>query len=73
MPDIKMCKGVAPENILCSMRNSCYRFTAKPSEHRQSYFMAAPVVTEDGQTCEYFWKVESMSQYKRWEIMHEGE
>lgn len=65
MPDITMCKGVAPENVICSMRNSCYRFLATPSEYRQSYFTKAPVETLDGQTCKYFWKIESMSQYKR--------
>jgi hypothetical protein len=37
MPDITMCKGEG-----CIQREGCYRFTAKPSEYRQSYFIDVP-------------------------------
>jgi hypothetical protein len=47
MPDITMCNGNG-----CPKANKCYRLTAKPSQHRQSYFVIAPV-DEDGE-CEYF-------------------
>jgi hypothetical protein len=32
MPDISMC-----QNKECNMKESCYRYTAKPSEQWQSY------------------------------------
>jgi len=32
MPDISMC-----QNITCPLRFNCYRYTAKPSEHRQTW------------------------------------
>lgn len=38
MPDITMCTGGT-----CQWREQCYRFTATPSEHRQSYFVTPPV------------------------------
>lgn len=38
MADITMCKGGN-----CFRKNTCYRFTAKPNEYRQSYFMNIPV------------------------------
>lgn len=47
MPDITMCPGTN-----CPQREKCYRFTAKPSEYMQSYFMEAPI--KDGK-CEYYW------------------
>ena len=54
MPDITMCTG-----YVCPLRDSCYRFTATPSEYRQSYFVSAPYIDEpDGTSCEYFWKIE---------------
>ena len=66
MPDITMCKGeklvgLGPvpstrgvKTRACPQRDTCYRFTAKPSEFRQSYFMHAPF-TEDG--CEHYMEV----------------
>jgi hypothetical protein len=42
-----MCNGNG-----CPKANQCYRFTAKPSEYRQAYFVTAPV-DEDGE-CGYF-------------------
>ena len=40
-----MCSGQG-----CVMRKGCYRFTATPSEFRQSYFVTPPV--QNG-TCDY--------------------
>lgn len=43
MPDITMCKGVG-----CEAKHTCYRYTAKPNEYRQSYFLETP---KDGDGC----------------------
>lgn len=51
MPDITMCWGEG-----CPRRKECYRYTAKPSTHQQSYFVAPPI--KDGGECEYFWRLE---------------
>lgn len=48
MPDITMCEGTG-----CPRKESCHRFTATPSEYRQSYFETPPV-KEDGK-CEMYW------------------
>ena len=37
----------------CPLKETCYRFTAKPTEFRQSYFTEPPV--KKGK-CEYYWK-----------------
>jgi len=47
MPDITMCPGTN-----CPQREKCYRFTARPSEYMQSYFMEAPI--KDGK-CDMYW------------------
>ncbi len=47
MADITMCEGTN-----CPKKETCYRFTAKPSEYRQSYFTTPPI---NGDVCEYFW------------------
>ena len=47
MPDITMCPGTN-----CPQREKCYRFTARPSEYMQSYFMKAPI--KDGK-CDMYW------------------
>ena len=47
MPDITMCKG---NN--CPHKEGCYRYTAKPDELAQSYFVNPPI--KDGK-CDYFW------------------
>jgi hypothetical protein len=47
MADITMCSGEG-----CHMKNKCYRFTAKPDEHWQSWFGTVPI--EDGK-CEMYW------------------
>jgi len=49
MADISMCSGEK-----CEAKHTCYRFTAKPNEYRQSYF-ANPPTKESG--CEYYWNI----------------
>jgi hypothetical protein len=46
MPDISMCIGGT-----CSIKNTCYRFTAKPG-HWQTYF-SDPPMEPDG-NCRYY-------------------
>jgi len=58
MPDITMCMGEG-----CPMKETCYLFTAKPSEFRQSYFMNAPV--KEDNTCEYYWQNEKQNGTKK--------
>ena len=50
MPDISMCSGQT-----CPQKDTCFRYLAKPSEWRQSYFLGIPL-KEDG-TCEHYWEV----------------
>ena len=47
MADITMCEGKG-----CDVKNTCYRFTAKPSKFMQSYFIATPIKDKG---CEYYW------------------
>lgn len=49
MPDITMCAGTG-----CPLRDSCYRFYAKPSEW-QSFFSEVPYDHEVG-LCLSYWK-----------------
>jgi len=49
-PDITMCSGQE-----CPKKDTCFRYLAKPSEYRQSYFFDTPI-KEDG-TCEHYWEV----------------
>ena len=46
MPDITMCKGVG-----CEAKETCFRYTAKPNEYRQSYFVETPDLNGG---CEYY-------------------
>ena len=48
MADITMCSGEK-----CPLKENCYRYTAKPNEFRQAYFMEPPV--SEGE-CEHFWR-----------------
>jgi hypothetical protein len=65
MPDISMCMGSNGTETYCPLRQSCYRFKARPSEYRQSYFTDAPFIIEpDGVSCEYFWKLEVKNENK---------
>ena len=45
MADITMCNGEG-----CEAKETCYRYTAKPSKY-QSYFAETPIVNEE---CEYY-------------------
>lgn len=47
MPDITMCVGEG-----CPLKEECFRYTAKPSEYRQSYFDGTPNYSR--LRCEYF-------------------
>ena len=47
MPDITMCKDEQ-----CPKKEQCHRFTAKPDEYAQSYFMQTP---RKGKECVYYW------------------
>jgi hypothetical protein len=46
MPDITMCPGTN-----CTYKETCYRYTAKPSDY-QSWFMEAPI--KEGK-CDVYW------------------
>ncbi len=46
MPDITMCPGTN-----CPYKETCYRYTAKPSDC-QSWFMEAPI--KEGK-CDVYW------------------
>jgi len=48
MPDISLCKGTN-----CNIKDNCYRFKAKPSEFRQSWFFNSPNI--DPLNCDYYW------------------
>jgi hypothetical protein len=47
MPDITMCPGTN-----CPQKENCYRYTAKPCEYWQSYFVEPPF--KDNK-CEMYW------------------
>lgn len=53
MPDITMCRGQIEDKI-CPQKETCYRYTATPSDLIQSYFLDLPM-NKDG-TCGYHWK-----------------
>ena len=48
MPDITMCKDNE-----CSLKETCYRYTAKPSEY-QYYFVDSP--KDKDEECSYYWE-----------------
>lgn len=54
MPDITMCQG-SVGSLSCIKKDSCYRFTAKPSSH-QSFFYLLPLkeMGFDEQYCDYY-------------------
>ena len=57
MPDISMC-----ENKNCPLKEKCYRYTAKPSEHLQAYGYFKP--NEEGK-CDYYWDNKGYENDKR--------
>ena len=57
MPDITMCPGKT-----CKIKDSCYRYTAKPSQFRQSYFTSLPMNSNGD--CNNYWKVKPLKTNK---------
>lgn len=51
MPDITKCEGRQ-----CELKETCYRYTSKPNEYRQSYFTSPPLyINQLGEhQCEYY-------------------
>lgn len=47
MADITMCNGKD-----CESRHTCYRFTARANEYRQSYFAESPIKNNG---CDMYW------------------
>jgi hypothetical protein len=64
MPDITMCVGTD-----CPQKETCYRYTAKPSEYRQSYFSVPPI--KDGK-CEYYWGDKAEAVFNQLKDIVEG-
>jgi len=56
MPDITMCSGKD-----CPLKETCYRYKAKPDEY-QSYFMEAPY--NDGE-CNHYWEIKKSSKVSK--------
>ena len=52
MPDISMCL-----NKKCELRKKCYRFTAEPSQYRQSYANFKPEKKGEIIICEHQIKI----------------
>jgi hypothetical protein len=51
MPDITMCYGFE-----CPVKEKCKRFTSKPDEHWQAYFLDPPyTITDNVFECNRFW------------------
>ena len=59
MPDITMC-----ENEKCLFKEECFRYTAKPSEHRKSYADFEPIVEDGKVSCDWFWDNKGMYNHK---------
>ena len=53
--DITMCQGEY-NGVVCSKREKCYRYMARPTEHWQSFFADFT----PNETCEYFWPIKNM-------------
>ena len=51
-----MCEGTG-----CPIKETCYRFTAKPSEYRQSYISVPPFKKD--KTCEYYWNTRPIDNF----------
>ena len=57
MPDIAKCRGGN-----CPLRDSCYRFLADDSEHRQAYLSTVPYGLLHANYCEMFAPIELFQQ-----------
>ena len=67
MADIAMCRGEDFNDKICPRRDTCYRYTATPSEHRQSY-----ACIEDVDKCEVYWPCPSRGMKKRLDLQTGG-
>ncbi len=61
--DTTMCKGDG-----CPLKDNCLRFTAKPNEYRQAYFITPPYKKDEG--CEYKIVVVNKDKNKSEELPH---
>ena len=51
MSDITMCPGID-----CPLKSACKRYTQKPHEFWQSYFLEPPFnINESGFSCDMYW------------------
>ena len=51
MSDITMCPGID-----CPLKSECKRYTTKPHEFRQAYFLEPPFnINESGFSCDMYW------------------
>ena len=51
MADISKCEGTN-----CPRKEECYRYTARPDEFQQAYFMDVPL--KEDNKCDHFWNKE---------------
>lgn len=65
MPDITMCSGND-----CPLKENCYRYKAKPSEFRQSYFIHPPYDKQKNE-CHSFWDMDLYFKIKKENNNHE--
>lgn len=61
MPDITMCSTKE-----CPLHDICYRFTATPSEFRQSWFAGDPrqvpkLKGREHEECNFYWPIDKKS------------
>ena len=56
MADITMCKGEG-----CEAKHTCYRFTARANEYRQSYFTESPIKNNG---CDMYWNNKGYEKLK---------
>lgn len=54
MPDISMCLGNG-----CPLKQTCYRYRAKPNEFRQTYFTTPPYKEKE---CDYHWQYQEPNE-----------
>jgi len=62
MPDISMCKTEE-----CPLHETCYRFTATPNGHWQSYFAGDPRTTpklkgKEDKECNFYWETDTKTK-----------
>jgi len=57
MPDITMCAGEG-KDFTCPLKESCYRYKAKPFTQWQSYFVDLPY-DKGTKSCDCYWRLEN--------------